>query len=245
MNKNHLDSLKKENQIFGVISNNFVVKAVFTFIHENYICFVMEYLYGGDLSSLLNDYVCFEEETARFYIAEIILAIEYLHSMGIIHRDLKPDNMLLTSEGHIKLTDFGLSDMGFRRKRKSKNFIKTINSEEEKNLFSENNIIQSKKSIDNYKNQRSHSKIKKKDQKEVNINPNRIVGTPDYISPEILNNDLNNYCSDWWSLGVILFEFLVGVPPFNDKSIDLIFKNIKEMNIPWDSINIGNFIQLF
>jgi serine/threonine-protein kinase greatwall len=70
---------------------------------------VMEYLVGGDLKSLLSIYGYFDENMAVFYVAEITLALEYLHSHGIIHRDLKPDNMLLTDRGHVKLTDFGLS----------------------------------------------------------------------------------------------------------------------------------------
>jgi serine/threonine protein kinase len=79
MNKNHLNSLKKENDILKVLKGDFVVKAGFTFIHENYICFCMEYMYGGDLGSLLEKYTCFDEEIARFYIAEICLAVDSLH----------------------------------------------------------------------------------------------------------------------------------------------------------------------
>lgn len=67
---------------------------------------------------------------------------------------------------------------------------------------------------------------------------NRVIGTPDYIAPEILlENDYNNPGSDFWSLGVMLFEFLVGVPPFNDETVEMIFENIKEMRIPWDDIH--------
>src|SRR6185437_9454298 len=77
---------------------------------------VMEYLIGGDLSSLLQNFERFEEEMARMYTAEVVLALEYLHNNGITHRDLKPDNMLITSEGHIKLTDFGLSRISIPEK---------------------------------------------------------------------------------------------------------------------------------
>lgn len=71
----------------------------------------MEYMFGGDFSNLLHEYGSFEESVARFYLAELVLAIEHLHMIGIIHRDLKPDNILLDSRGHIKLTDFGLSEI--------------------------------------------------------------------------------------------------------------------------------------
>ena len=75
----------------------------------------MEYLIGGDLKSLLNAYGYFDEAMARFYTAEIALALSYLHKHDIIHRDVKPDNILLTAKGHVKLTDFGLSKVGIDR----------------------------------------------------------------------------------------------------------------------------------
>ncbi|KAK6624938.1 hypothetical protein RUM44_011802 [Polyplax serrata] len=82
-------------------------------IHSVYL--VLEYMVGGDLKSLLSVYGYFDEQMAVFYISEVVLALQYLHNHGIIHRDLKPDNMLLSSKGHIKLTDFGLSRIGVQR----------------------------------------------------------------------------------------------------------------------------------
>lgn len=75
----------------------------------------MEYMEGGDLKSLLSVYGYLEEAIARFYIVEVILALQYLHEHSIVHRDLKPDNMLLSSTGHVKLTDFGLSKIALHR----------------------------------------------------------------------------------------------------------------------------------
>ena len=72
------------------------------------------------------------------------------------------------------------------------------------------------------------------------MNKNRIIGTPDYIPPEILNgSDFNNPGGDFWSLGVMLFEFLTGIPPFNDETIEKIFDNIVNLRIPWDNISVG------
>lgn len=119
MNKNHLNSLKKESDILSKVQGDYVVKAVYTFTHESYICFVMEYLIGGDLGSIVQTYGVLESNVAKFYIAEIILAVHNLHEIGIIHRDLKPDNLLLDKDGHLKLTDFGLSDMGLQRRNKN------------------------------------------------------------------------------------------------------------------------------
>lgn len=70
---------------------------------------MLEYLPGGDLRKMLDDEVYFEEDKAQFYLAEIVLAIEHLHKFDIIHRDLKPENLVIAKDGHIKLTDFGLS----------------------------------------------------------------------------------------------------------------------------------------
>jgi serine/threonine-protein kinase greatwall len=83
----------------------------------------MEYLIGGDLKSLLNIYGFFDENMAKFYAAEIALALSYLHKHSIIHRDLKPDNVLLTAKGHIKLTDFGLSKVGIERDLQIADFV--------------------------------------------------------------------------------------------------------------------------
>ena len=79
----------------------------------------MEYIPGGDVFSLLKNLNAFPEKLAKQYIAEMVLALEYLHGVGIIHRDLKPDNMLISSEGHIKLTDFGLSKIGLIDKQET------------------------------------------------------------------------------------------------------------------------------
>src|SRR3954470_14882086 len=93
----------------------------------------MEYLIGGDLSSLLQCFERFEEEMAKMYTAEVVLALEYLHNNGITHRDLKPDNMLITSEGHIKLTDFGLSRISIPEKS-SLAFVKENDSNDKKSF---------------------------------------------------------------------------------------------------------------
>ena len=81
-------------------------------MHKAFLCFVLEYMIGGDFGSILHNYGYLEEKITQFYVAELVLAVENMHKIGIIHRDLKPDNILLDAEGHIKLTDFGLSEIG-------------------------------------------------------------------------------------------------------------------------------------
>ena len=294
MSKNHLDSLKKENQVFKLVDGDFVVKAVFTFTYETYICFVMEYMLGGDLGSILEKYGRFDEEIAKFYLAEIILAVKNLHSKNIIHRDLKPDNILLDSEGHIKLTDFGLSDIGFVIQNKKKqqelgDIIQIRNKIDEHNTSIQSisnsghvaNLTKSKSKFsrssetNNQKENFNFNFYQKKNTPPINhftfkfdnknmedsftapsliLSPNvskkesikrmskshKIVGTPDYMAPEVIAGEgLQNSVVDWWSIGIILFEMLVGRPPFNDDTVEKTFENIKNQKIPWDELPIG------
>lgn len=116
LSQKYIKNLLNEREVFSVVKSNFCVNALATFTYENLVCFVMEYLPGRDLYEEL-----FERETywldsfsVKFYLAEIILGIEDLHANGVIHRDIKPANVLIDEEGHLKLTDFGLSD--FRSK---------------------------------------------------------------------------------------------------------------------------------
>ncbi|XP_077149176.1 microtubule-associated serine/threonine-protein kinase 3-like isoform X1 [Ranitomeya variabilis] len=93
----------------------FVASMFCSFPTKLHLCMVMEYVPGGDCGSLINHWGPLPLPLARLYIAETILAVEYLHSFGVVHRDLKPDNILITSTGHIKVTDFGLSKLGLMR----------------------------------------------------------------------------------------------------------------------------------
>ena len=110
-NKNMVDQVVTERNAMALVNNPFIVRLFYSFASVNEVFLVMEYMIGGDLSSLLRACGCMEESMAQWYIAEIALALEYLHAHGIVHRDLKPDNILINERGHIKLTDFGLSQI--------------------------------------------------------------------------------------------------------------------------------------
>jgi tRNA A-37 threonylcarbamoyl transferase component Bud32 len=110
--KNMVENVINERNILAAAQNPFVVKLYYAFQSQSKFYLVMEYLIGGDCSSLLENLGYLDEPMARMYLAETVLALEYLHRLGIVHRDLKPDNMLITADGHIKLTDFGLSYVG-------------------------------------------------------------------------------------------------------------------------------------
>ena len=117
LNKNMMDQVVAERDALAISSKSpFVVQLFYSFQSHEKIFLVMEYMIGGDIKSLLHNIVYFDNSMAIFYIAEVTLALEYLHKHSIIHRDIKPDNLLLSSSGHVKLTDFGLSYFTASRK---------------------------------------------------------------------------------------------------------------------------------
>lgn len=119
LKRNQVAHVKAERDILAEAENEWVVKLYYSFQDRDNLYFVMDYVPGGDLMGLLIKLEIFEENLAQFYIAELVLAIESVHKMNFIHRDIKPDNILIDSNGHIKLTDFGLCT-GFRWTHNSK-----------------------------------------------------------------------------------------------------------------------------
>jgi len=174
--KNEIEHIRAERSVLSKSSNKWIIDLKCSFHDEDFLYLVMEYLPGGDLMNMLIKKDIFSVEEARFYIAETILAVEYVHSLGYVHRDIKPDNILLDKDGHIKLTDFGLC----------------TSIVEEPALPIEQISNKPKAS------RRIHS----------------LVGTPDYIAPEVLGKKGYTAGVDWWSVGAILFEMLVGYAPF-------------------------------
>lgn len=119
LKRNQVAHVKAERDILAEADNEWVVKLYYSFQDDENLYFVMDFIQGGDLMSLLIKLGVFSEKLARFYIAELVLAVESVHKMGFIHRDIKPDNILIDRDGHIKLTDFGLCT-GFRWTHNSK-----------------------------------------------------------------------------------------------------------------------------
>jgi len=112
VDKNVESFVMNERNILNQMTNEFIVRGVYSFQNNDCLFMVMEYMKGGDFSTLLEKVGSFDFEAAKFYLAHIVAALEYLHSNGIVHRDLKPDNILISDDGHLKLTDFGLSEAG-------------------------------------------------------------------------------------------------------------------------------------
>uniref|UniRef100_A0AAY4A6D7 Serine/threonine-protein kinase greatwall n=1 Tax=Denticeps clupeoides TaxID=299321 RepID=A0AAY4A6D7_9TELE len=113
--KNMTAQMKAERDALALSKSPFIVHLFYSLQTSSRVYLVMEYLIGGDVKSLLHIYGYFDEDMSLKYICEVALALDYLHRHGIIHRDLKPDNMLISNEGHIKLTDFGLSKVKLDR----------------------------------------------------------------------------------------------------------------------------------
>uniref|UniRef100_A0A0E0KI58 non-specific serine/threonine protein kinase n=1 Tax=Oryza punctata TaxID=4537 RepID=A0A0E0KI58_ORYPU len=215
--KNAVESILAERDILITVRNPFVVRFFYSFTSRENLYLVMEYLNGGDLYSLLRNLGCLDEDVARVYLAEVVLALEYLHSMHIVHRDLKPDNLLIAHDGHIKLTDFGLSKVGL------------INSTDDLSgpAVSGSSLYGDDEPQMSEFEQMDHRARRQK---------RSAVGTPDYLAPEILLGTGHGTSADWWSVGVILFELIVGIPPFNAEHPQTIFDNILNRKIPWPHV---------
>jgi len=186
--KNQVRHIRAERDVLAQASNPWIVQLRSSFQDEKYLYLAMEYLPGGDFMTLLIKKDILAEEEARFYAAELVQAVESVHKMHYIHRDLKPDNVLLDQRGHLKLSDFGLCKHS-DQPAVQPDPIHTFNPDL-RNFLSPRS--------DSTRRQLAYS----------------TVGTPDYIAPEVFGKGGYTETVDWWSVGVILFEMLVGYPPF-------------------------------
>ncbi|XP_052632750.1 microtubule-associated serine/threonine-protein kinase 4 isoform X6 [Harpia harpyja] len=194
--RNQIQQAFVERDILTFAENPFVVSMYCSFETRRHLCMVMEYVEGGDCATLMKNMGPLPVDMARMYFAETVLALEYLHNYGIVHRDLKPDNLLVTSMGHIKLTDFGLSKVG----------LMSLTT----NLY-EGHI--------------------EKDARE--FLDKQVCGTPEYIAPEVILRQGYGKPVDWWAMGIILYEFLVGCVPFFGDTPEELFGQVISDEINW------------
>jgi len=171
-----------ERLILGLAKSDFVVKFIGSFQTLTNAYCVLEFVQGGELFKLLREKKALSCPEALFYLAEVISALGYLHSVHCLYRDLKPENVLIADDGHIKLTDLGLA------KR----------------------LLPHEKTI-------------------------TMCGTPEYMSPEMINGSGHGYAVDWWQVGILLYEMLYGKTPFVHKQPFRMYENILFQQVEFPS----------
>jgi serine/threonine protein kinase len=197
----NINNIKTEKRILKMCNHPFIVSMHCVFQDNKSIYLLLDFCNGGELYYHLQKNKKFNEETAKFYTAQIYLVLSYLHSNGIIYRDLKPENIILDMYGYLKLIDFGLAKDKFN----SEQLTKTICGTKEY--------------------------IRK-------INSKLI------IAPEVILGNKYGYNYDWWAFGIIIYEMLIGIPPFyNDSKTELyrdIVYNEPDFKFLGIDVNISN-----
>jgi serine/threonine protein kinase len=183
VDENMISHTLAEKQILQDMDHPFIVRLHYAFQTDQKLYLVLDFLSGGELYFHLKNEVKFGVERARFYIAELILAIEHLHNHDIVFRDLKPENIMLTSEGHICLTDFGLAKGNVHVEKQTYTFC----------------------------------------------------GSTEYLAPEVIKGTGHGKGVDWWSLGILLYELLVGLPPFYSENVNEIYDLILRAPVKFPS----------
>ncbi|KAI9844075.1 MAG: hypothetical protein M1837_005788 [Sclerophora amabilis] len=207
-----------ERDILSAAKSDWLVKLLYSFQDDSSIYLAMEFVPGGDFRTLLNNTGILNTRHARFYISEMFCCIDALHQLGFIHRDLKPENFLVDSKGHIKLTDFGLAAGILSPARIESMRVKL---EQAANVVSQYDRPIEERSV----TERRQGYLSLREREENYAKS--IVGSPDYMAPEVLKGEEYDSTVDYWSLGCMLFEALSGYPPFAGATVDETWKNLK------------------
>nr|AML78704.1 putative LOV domain-containing protein [Solidago canadensis] len=213
INRNKVHRACAERDILDVLDHPFLPALYASFQTPTHVCLITDYYPGGELFMLLDrqPMKVLKEDAVRFYAAEVLVALEYLHCQGIIYRDLKPENVLIQSTGHVALADFDLS---------------CLTSCKPQLLIPE---ISEKKKKKHPKGQQNPIFMA-----EPVRASNSFVGTEEYIAPEIISGAGHSSAVDWWALGILLYEMFYGYTPFRGKTRQRTFANVlhKDLKFP-------------
>ncbi|CAG8593254.1 13210_t:CDS:10 [Ambispora gerdemannii] len=216
--RNKIKRALAEQEILATSNHPFIVTLYHSFQSEEYLYLCMEYCMGGEFFRALQTRPgkCLAEEDAKFYAAEVIAALEYLHLMGFIYRDLKPENILLHQSGHIMLSDFDLSKQSHPANMPC--IVKNSSGNAPPSIDTKSCIA--------------------------NLRTNSFVGTEEYIAPEVIKGYGHSSAVDWWTLGILIYEMLYGITPFKGQSRNATFSNILKNDVyfpePAGSVPVSN-----
>lgn len=160
-----VDSTLLEKEIMLEVDHKNLCSMDYVFQNDYRLFFVMPFIRGGELYKVMKQRKRFTEDIVKFYAAQLVLGLGYLHQMNIIHRDLKLENILLDQSGYIKIIDYGLAKM-----------------------YDETKLAQT------------------------------FCGTPEYLAPEMVKEEGHDFGVDWWTVGILIYEMLIGITPFYNKS---------------------------
>ncbi|CAK8544037.1 unnamed protein product [Lathyrus sativus] len=259
-----------EREILRMLDHPFLPTLYVQFTSDNLSCLVMEYCPGGDLHVLRQKQLgrCFSELAARFYVAEVLLALEYLHMLGVVYRDLKPENILVREDGHIMLTDFDLS----LRCAVSPTLLKSssdVDPAKVSGLSAQSSCIEPlciepscqvscfsprflpaaakarKLKVDHVAHVRSLPQLVAE---PTDARSNSFVGTHEYLAPEIIKEEGHGAAVDWWTFGVFLYELLYGRTPFkgynNEETLaNVVLQSLRFPNDPLISFEAKDLIR--
>lgn len=226
LNRNKVHRACAEREILDMLDHPFLPALYASFQTKTHICLITDYCPGGELFVLLDRQPTkvLKEDAVRFFAAEVVVALEYLHCQGVIYRDLKPENILIQRNGHVVLTDFDLSCL---TSCKPQLLIPEITDKKKKKKKTKD----PKEQYPIFRNTHQKGQPDPIFMAEPMRASNSFVGTEEYIAPEIISGAGHTSAVDWWALGVLLYEMLYGYTPFRGKTRQRTFANILQKDV--------------